>query len=163
MAIVLGIDPGSRITGFGVIHINVATKAMSYIASGCIRTTSEQHIASRLHVIYQGISEIIEIHRPHEVAIEQVFLKHNVMSALKLGHARGVAMASCAKYALDVSEYSPRAIKQAVVGFGGAEKSQVQKMIVELLRLNKAPAVDAADALAVAVCHGFHASRSRLR
>jgi crossover junction endodeoxyribonuclease RuvC len=163
MAIILGIDPGSRITGFGVIHMNIATRAMSYVASGCIRTTSEHNISSRLHVIYEGISQIIETHRPHEAAIEQVFLKHNVMSALKLGHARGVAMASCAKYALAVNEYSPRAIKQSVVGFGGAEKAQVQKMIVELLRLNKSPAVDAADALAVAVCHGFHSSRSTLK
>ena len=163
MTILLGIDPGSRITGFGVIHMNVANRAMSYIASGCIRTIKENTMAARLGVIYDGISQIIEAHKPHEVAIEQVFLKQNVMSALKLGHARGAAMACCAKYCLDVAEYSPRSIKQAVVGFGGAEKAQVQKMVVELLRLGKAPSVDAADALAVAVCHGFHHSRSMFR
>lgn len=156
MAIILGIDPGSRITGFGVIHMNTKDRKMSYIASGCIRTISEESLANRLGLIFKGIQEIINTHRPDNVAIEQVFLKHNVLSALKLGHARGAAMASCALFNLPVSEYSPRSIKQAVVGYGGAEKTQVQKMIVDLLKLDKSPSSDAADALAVAVCHGFH-------
>jgi crossover junction endodeoxyribonuclease RuvC len=160
MTIILGIDPGSRTTGFGLIHMNTKTRHVNYLASGCIKTTSEMFLVNRLGLIYKGIEEIIATHRPHHVAIEQVFLKHNVMSALKLGHARGAAMAACAMFDLTVSEYSPRAIKQAVVGYGGAEKLQVQKMIVELLRLNKSPSNDAADALAVAVCHGFHQSMS---
>lgn len=158
MTIILGIDPGSRVTGFGVIHTRMGSKEFGYISSGCIRTTSETTMTRRLGLIYKGICEIIETHRPDEVAIEQVFLKHNVLSALKLGHARGAAMVSCAQFNLNVAEYSPRSVKQAVVGFGGAEKSQVQKMIMELLKLNRQPPSDAADALAIAVCHGFHAA-----
>jgi crossover junction endodeoxyribonuclease RuvC len=156
MPIILGIDPGSRVTGFGVIHTTTGSKKMTYVASGCIRTIQEQSLTLRLGLIYEGILEIIENFSPNLVAVEQVFLKHNVMSALKLGHARGAALAACAKYKLDVSEYAPRAIKQSVVGFGAAEKTQVQQMIVELLQLNRTPQADASDALAVAVCHGFH-------
>jgi crossover junction endodeoxyribonuclease RuvC len=157
MPIILGIDPGSRITGFGVIHTTSGSKKMTYVASGCIRTVQEGSLTQRLGLIYDGIVEIIKNFSPNQVAIEQVFLKHNVMSALKLGHARGAALAACAKYYLDVSEYSPRAIKQSVVGYGAAEKTQVQQMVVELLKLTRTPQADASDALAVAVCHGFHA------
>ena len=143
-------------TGFGVIHVKNNTNQVSYLASGCIRTTDAETITERLGLIFTGIQEVISTYRPSEVAIEQVFLKENVMSALKLGHARGAAMVACSIHALHVSEYAPRAIKQAVVGFGGAEKSQVQKMVTELLNLNKSPAADAADALAVAICHANH-------
>lgn len=156
MAVILGIDPGSRVTGFGVIHVKNNTNAVSYLASGCIRTQDAETISERLALIFKGIQEVIQIHRPDEVAIEQVFLKENVMSALKLGHARGAAMVACSLSALPVAEYAPRVIKQAVVGFGGAEKSQVQKMVVDLLNLNRAPALDASDALAVAICHANH-------
>lgn len=156
MSIILGIDPGSRVTGFGVIHIQAGSRNLKYLGSGCIRTTTEAHISDRLGIIFKGIRDIIESYRPDEVAIEQVFLKHNVMSALKLGHARGAAMVACSEFSLEVFEYAPRAIKQAVVGYGAAEKSQVQMMIVDILKLNQSPSTDAADALAVAVCHGFH-------
>jgi crossover junction endodeoxyribonuclease RuvC len=156
MAIILGIDPGSRVTGFGVIHIKAGTREIQYVGSGCIKTSSASQITHRLGIIFEGIRDIIESYRPDEVAIEQVFLKQNVMSALKLGHARGAAMVACSQYALDVFEYAPRVIKKAVVGYGAAEKSQVQMMIVDLLRLQQAPSSDAADALAIAVCHGFH-------
>ncbi len=156
MAVILGIDPGSRVTGFGVIHLKNHTNQISYLASGCIRTTDAKTITDRLGLIFQGIQEVISTYKPSEVAIEQVFLRENVMSALKLGHARGAAMVACSIHALEVAEYAPRAIKQAVVGFGGAEKSQVQKMVTDLLHLNKSPAADAADALAVAICHANH-------
>jgi crossover junction endodeoxyribonuclease RuvC len=156
MAVILGIDPGSRVTGFGVIHVKNNTNVISYLASGCIRTQDAETMSARLGLIFSGIQEVIQIYRPDEVAIEQVFLKENVMSALKLGHARGAAMVACSLGALQVAEYAPRVIKQAVVGFGGAEKTQVQKMVVDLLNLNKAPAADAADALAVAICHANH-------
>lgn len=156
MTIILGIDPGSRVTGFGVIHIQAGSRNIKYLGSGCIRTTSKPKISDRLGIIYNGIRDVIESYHPDEVAIEQVFLKHNVMSALKLGHARGAAMVACSQFSLDVFEYAPRVIKQAVVGYGAAEKSQVQMMIVDILNLNQSPSSDAADALAVAVCHGFH-------
>jgi crossover junction endodeoxyribonuclease RuvC len=156
MTIILGIDPGSRVTGFGLLQVQESTAKMSYLASGCIRTTEEKNLADRLARIYAGIDEIIVHYRPHEVAIEQVFLKHNVLSALKLGHARGAAMVACANHQLPIAEYAPRLIKQAVVGYGGAEKSQIQHMVVALLNLNKTPSSDAADALAIAICHTHH-------
>lgn len=156
MTVILGIDPGSRVTGFGLVHVKNMSNQIAYLASGCIRTIKAETLTERLGLIYQGIQEVIEIYRPQEVAIEQVFLRDNVMSALKLGHARGAAMVACSVHALRVAEYAPRVIKQAVVGFGGAEKNQVQKMVVELLQLNQSPAADAADALAVAICHANH-------
>jgi crossover junction endodeoxyribonuclease RuvC len=156
MAIILGIDPGSRVTGFGLLQVQESTAKINYLASGCIRTTEEKDIPGRLARIYAGINEIIMHYRPHQVAIEQVFLKHNVLSALKLGHARGAAMVACANHNLPIAEYAPRLVKQAVVGFGGAEKSQVQHMVVSLLNLNKTPSSDAADALAIAICHTHH-------
>lgn len=156
MTVILGIDPGSRVTGFGVVHVKNMSNQISYLASGCIRTTAAETLTERLGLIYQGIEEVINLYRPEEVAIEQVFLRENVMSALKLGHARGAAMVACSVHSLRVAEYAPRVIKQAVVGFGGAEKNQVQKMVVELLKLNQSPASDAADALAVAICHANH-------
>jgi crossover junction endodeoxyribonuclease RuvC len=156
MTIILGIDPGSRVTGFGLVHFKYESRVPQYIASGCIRTTLAPTLSERLGMIFEGINEIITQYHPHIVAIEKVFLKHNVLSALKLGHARGAAMTACAMHGLEVIEYAPRAIKKAVVGYGAAEKAQVQKMIVELLSLNHAPATDAADALAIAICHGHH-------
>jgi crossover junction endodeoxyribonuclease RuvC len=156
MTIILGIDPGSRITGFGVIHLNTQTRALRYLACGCIRTLEKETLSERLGLIFKGLQDIIQTYKPNVAAIEQVFLKQNVLSALKLGHARGAAMTACAVFDLNVAEYSPRAVKQAVVGYGGAEKVQVQAMIMDLLKLNHKPSADASDALAVAVCHGFH-------
>ena len=156
MAIILGIDPGSRVTGFGLLQVQEATAKMSYLASGCIRMTAETDLPARLARIYAGLDEIIVHYRPQEVAIEQVFLKHNVLSALKLGHARGAAIVVCANHQLPIAEYAPRLIKQAVVGYGGAEKAQIQHMVVALLNLSKSPPSDAADALAIAICHTHH-------
>lgn len=151
MTIILGIDPGSRVTGYGLIRERVGQE-IQYLDSGCIRT-GEAALSVKLLQIFNGVCELLEHYHPDEVAIEAVFMHENASSALKLGHARGVAMVACASHRLPVSEYSPREIKQAVVGYGAAEKSQVKDMIMKLLVLQSPPQNDAADALAIAVCH----------
>jgi len=151
MTIILGIDPGSRITGYGLIK--ETNRKIEYIDSGCIRTSSEGELSQKLLQIYDGICKLMDHYSPTEVAIEQVFMHQNPSSALKLGHARGVAMVAAASHRVRVSEYSARAIKQTVVGYGAAEKDQVSHMVVHLLMLNSAPQKDAADALAIAICH----------
>ncbi|RUR12371.1 crossover junction endodeoxyribonuclease RuvC [Legionella sp. km772] len=151
MSIILGIDPGSRITGYGIIK--EYNRKLEYIDSGCIRTTPDEGLSERLLQIYDGVCHLMDKYSPGEVAIEQVFMHQNPSSALKLGHARGVAMVAAASHRVKVSEYSPREIKQTVVGYGAAEKSQVSHMVVQLLSLNSAPQSDAADALAIAICH----------
>jgi len=148
--IILGIDPGSCITGYGVIQVE--SKKIAYIASGCIRMT-ETEPAQRLQQIFTGIREVLSEFKPTEAAIEQVFMHRNVQSALKLGQARGVAMVAASLVGLPVAEYSAKQIKQAVVGYGAASKQQIQSMVCQLLRLSKSPQADAADALAVAICH----------
>lgn len=150
MVRILGIDPGSRITGYGVIAIE--GNKYRYITSGCIKTSGED-MSSRLYQVYSGLIEVISQHQPAESGIEEVFLNKNVNSALKLGQARGAALVALAAQSIAVSEYTPRKIKQAVVGYGAAEKQQVQQMVKLLLNLNQIPQADAADALAVALCH----------
>jgi crossover junction endodeoxyribonuclease RuvC len=150
LTIILGIDPGSRITGYGVISIQ--NRVMSYVDSGCIRTP-EGHLSQRLLDIFNGICQLMETHQPNEAAIEQVFMHQNPNSALKLGHARGVAMVACASHRLIVHEYSARQVKQSVVGYGAAEKEQVKQMVMRLLSLTRPPQTDASDALAIAICH----------
>lgn len=150
MRTILGIDPGSRVTGYGIIQ--VVNRKLRYLDSGCIRTT-ESSFAQRLLQIFNGICELMDEYSPSEVAIEQVFTYKNPSSALKLGHARGVAMVACASYRIALHEYSPREVKQALVGYGGADKSQVKHMVVNLLSLSKEPQSDAADALGIAICH----------
>jgi crossover junction endodeoxyribonuclease RuvC len=150
MILILGIDPGSRITGYGIIKSEGSRQ--SYIGSGCIVTQSKDS-SQRLKEIFTGISEVIQQHRPQEVAIEQVFVSHNVTSALKLGQARGAAIVAAASHSLTIAEYTTRRVKQSVVGYGGADKNQVQHMVKCLLNLSAKPAADAADALAVALCH----------
>jgi len=150
MSIILGIDPGSRITGYGVIESN--GKTHRYIDSGCIRIEGDE-LSERLHQIDSGMIAIIERHRPECGAIEQIFMHRNPGGALKLGQARGVAIATMARYVLPVAEYSARQIKQAVVGYGAATKEQVQHMVCQLLDLPRAPQADAADALAIAISH----------
>lgn len=150
MTIILGIDPGSRTTGYGIIE--ETNRKIRYLDSGCIRT-SEGELSQRLLQIYDGICSLMDNYFPEEVAIEQVFMHKNASSALKLGHARGVAMVAAASHRVQVSEYSPREIKLAIAGYGAAEKEQVKHMVVQLLMLNRAPQSDAADALAIAICH----------
>jgi len=151
MAIVLGIDPGSRVTGFGVI--NTSRNRNEYIASGCIRTTAHDNLPDRLAEIYSGIQAVIEKYQPGEAAIEKIFMAKSAESALKLGHARGVAIVAAVGCGLPIFEYEARKVKQAVVGSGAANKSQVQHMVKTLLNLPADPQEDAADALAICLCH----------
>ncbi|AWB68566.1 crossover junction endodeoxyribonuclease RuvC [Saccharobesus litoralis] len=151
MPVILGIDPGSRLTGYGVVR-QLGHK-FEYLGSGCIRL-GDAALPERLKQIHQGITEIIRQFKPDEFAIEQVFVAHNADSALKLGQARGAAIVAAMLADLPVSEYSARQIKQAVVGKGNAAKSQVQHMVQSILNLSKMPQADAADALAIAMCHG---------
>lgn len=147
---ILGLDPGSRITGFGLIEKNC--QQLRYLASGCIRL-GKLDLALRLKKIYESVKEILTDYQPTDAAIEQVFVHKNNRSALTLGHARGAAMVAVSMNHLSIAEYAPRKIKQVVVGYGGAEKEQVQKMVQMLLQLDGLPQADAADALAVAICH----------
>ena len=147
---VLGIDPGSRRTGYGVVDWQRG--ALRYVASGCV-ATADGAFAGRLAEIYRGVGGVIATHAPDEFAIEEVFVARNPAAALKLGQARGVAIAAAVGTGLAVREYASRTIKLAVVGTGRAEKEQVQYMVRALLGLDAAPSPDAADALAVAICH----------
>jgi crossover junction endodeoxyribonuclease RuvC len=150
---VLGIDCGTEYTGYGVVELP-ADDRLVCIACGAIRLSPRQPMPARLARIYRQLQEIISEHRPDRVAIEDVFYAVNVKSALKLGQVRGVAMLVAASAGLEVAEYSPLSIKSAVVGYGKAEKHQVQQMVTRLLKLNQVPEpADAADALAIAICH----------
>jgi crossover junction endodeoxyribonuclease RuvC len=148
----LGIDPGSRITGYGILDMDGPRSR--YVASGCIQTDSARPLPERLKTIFEGVAGVIREYQPAEAAAEQVFMHRNPDSALKLGQARGAALCAVVMAGLPVSEYAPRAIKQAVVGSGAADKGQVQRMVALLLNLAEPPQADAADALAVAICHG---------
>jgi crossover junction endodeoxyribonuclease RuvC len=147
---ILGIDPGSRRTGFGVIEVQ--QQRLIYLGSGGINLRSTA-LPLRLQEIYTGITKIIEQYQPTTAAIEQVFIHRNIAAALKLGQARGVAIVAAVQAGLDLYEYAPTQIKQAVVGHGHAEKIQVQHMVKVLLSLSAIPSADAADALAIAICH----------
>lgn len=148
---ILGLDPGSRLTGFGVVDFT--GDRARYVASGSVRSCNGT-FAQRLKLIFDSVAGIAAEYRPDAVVLETVFVHRNAGSALKLGHARSAAL--CATFGIDVEvfEYAPREIKQAVVGTGAATKAQVQHMVVSLLGLSGEPAPDAADALAAALCHG---------
>jgi crossover junction endodeoxyribonuclease RuvC len=147
---ILGIDPGSAVTGFGVIEYS--PRGLTYITSGAIKT-GEGDLASRLKVILDGMREIICTHEPHLMAVEHVFVNINPKSTLALGQARGAAICAGVLRDLPVFEYTALQVKQAVVGNGHARKEQVQEMVCRLLSLNGKPRADAADALACAICH----------
>lgn len=147
---ILGIDPGSRFTGFGIIEAS-GDRTLA-VHQGVIKAGSGE-FPERLGIIFSGISELIDEFRPDQVAIETVFVSKNASSALKLGQARGAAICAAIAKKLPVAEYSPRSIKQAIVGRGSADKVQIQHMVTVLLQLKEKPAEDAADALAVALCH----------
>lgn len=147
---ILGIDPGSRCTGFGIIEVH-GDRAMC-VAHGVIKTGGGE-FPQRLGIIFSGLQELIRLHHPDAVAVESVFVSRNPSSALKLGQARGAAICAAIEQGLPVSEYSPRSVKQAIVGRGGAEKEQVEHMVCVLLQLKEKLLEDAADALAVALCH----------
>lgn len=156
---ILGIDPGSRVTGFGIIESN--GDRSRHISSGCIRLSGE-NFPRRLGDIYRHLAEIVAEYQPDEMAIEQVFVSKNPSSALKLGQARGAAICACVVAGIEVFEYTPRMIKQAVVGSGSAAKDQVQHMVKQILSLDEKLAEDQSDALAVAISHAHSSSTLRL-
>ena len=152
---ILGIDPGSRITGFGLITVNKLK--FTYVISGCIRTQGD--LNDRVVTIYSGIKEILEKNKVDIVVIERVFMRPdrpNPDAAIKLGHARGAVISAAGGKNLPIVDYSPNQIKKTVVGKGHASKEQVSFMVQQLLKLSKAPQADAADALAGAICHAYH-------
>ncbi|MDO5686204.1 MAG: crossover junction endodeoxyribonuclease RuvC [Neisseria sp.] len=148
---IIGIDPGSRITGFGVV--DVTGKSVHYVASGCIKTTPQSALPERIAVIVRDLGEVIAAYRPTVAAVEEVFVNVNPASTLMLGQARGAAVAALTLQQLPVFEYTALQVKQAVVGQGKAAKEQVQHMVMQMLQLSAAPQADAADALAVALTH----------
>tara|TARA_B100000524_G_scaffold347753_1_gene250397 strand:- start:699 stop:1184 length:486 start_codon:yes stop_codon:yes gene_type:complete len=148
--LVLGIDPGSRRTGYGLLAVR--DRSVGYVASGCIKAEIGD-MPQRLGIIYRGVSELIDQFNPTELAIEEVFLAKNASSALKLGQARGVAIAAAVAGELPVHEYAAKRVKQSLVGTGRGSKEQVAHMVRILLKLPGAPQADAADALAIALCH----------
>jgi len=159
---VLGIDCGGEATGFGVVEQDSAG-SLVYVACGAVRLSPRRPLPERLNQIFCELGAVIQQHQPDLVAIEDVFYAVNAKSALKLGQVRGVAMLVAAQHGLDVAEYAPLSIKSAVVGYGRAEKRQVQQMVARLLNLEAAPEpFDAADALAIAICH-LHTSATLLR
>lgn len=148
---ILGIDPGLRVTGFGVIEKSGNT--LTYVASGCIKSQGDDGLPERIRTLFAGISEVVATYAPAQAAVEQVFVNVNPQSTLLLGQARGAALSALTHAGLPVAEYTALQIKQAVVGHGKAAKEQVQAMVIRLLDLPGTPGADAADALACAICH----------
>lgn len=158
MTRILGIDPGSCITGYGIIDSE--GNRLQHIASGCV-VLGDAEYTDKLRRIFTALSDLLDEHQPAEVAVERVFVNRNADSALKLGQARGAAIVACTMHDIGIHEYSANQIKQALVGRGHAGKQQIQHMVKVLLNLREIPATDAADALAVAVCHAH--TRSSLQ
>jgi crossover junction endodeoxyribonuclease RuvC len=155
--LVLGVDPGTAITGYGLVHEQ--DDRLSLVECGVVTTPSSQPLPERLQTIYRGLSDVIRRCQPEEGAVEELFFSRNVRTALSVGHARGVALLALADAGLPIYEYKPLEVKQAVAGYGGADKQQVQEMVRMLLNLDRVPQPDdAADAVAVAVCH-IHSAR----
>ena len=159
MTRILGIDPGSRITGYGIIE-ETTRGNNKYIASGSIRIKADS-FPERLKQIFDGITEVIALYQPEEMAIEQVFMHKNADSALKLGQARGAAICASMAAGLPVSEYAARQVKQALVGRGGADKTQVQHMVKILLSIQGELQMDASDALGISLCHSHYQQTER--
>jgi crossover junction endodeoxyribonuclease RuvC len=156
----IGIDPGTAITGYGVIREG-QDGSLEVIDYGVIETSSKDSMPERLVQLYQKLKIIIDLHKPQSGAVEKLFFARNVRTALSVGQARGVALLALAEVGVELSEYSPNEVKQAVAGYGGADKNQVQSMVQALLELDQVPQPDdAADALAVAICH-IHSARIR--
>ena len=152
---ILGIDPGSRLTGFGIVDFD--GDKVKYVSSGTIQSIDGGFV-NRLKEIFKSINKITKTYSPDIVVVESVFMHKNPSSALKLGHARSAAICATFSNNVEIYEYTPREIKKAITGSGAATKDQVQHMIINILNLDGAPAIDASDALAVAICHG-HQSR----
>jgi crossover junction endodeoxyribonuclease RuvC len=156
---ILGVDPGLQVTGFGIVE--TTGNRLQYLASGCVHS-GRGELAARLKTILEGLQQVIADNRPHEVAIEKVFVNVNAQSTLALGQARGTAICAAVLAGLPVSEYTALQVKQAVVGKGHAKKEQVQDMVRRLLALPGSPSPDAADALACAICHAHGGSLGKL-
>ncbi len=150
---VLGIDPGSRVTGYGIVESVRGGSGLKHVCDGEIKTAASKELSGRLLIISGALRDVIEEFRPDAVSVESVFYAKNVKSAIVLSHVRGVALLAASSYGIKVFEYSPASVKLAVVGYGSAAKVQVQHMVKALLNIPKAPPPDAADALAVAICH----------
>ena len=156
--IILGVDPGTATTGYGLIEIKSDLQAIEY---GVIHTVPHKELSERLRTIYQSIKDIVQKHRPQEIAVEEIFFSRNTKSAISVGQAEGVIVLAGSSSRGKVFRYSPLQVKQTITGYGRATKSQVQYRVRELLQLRELPSDDAADALAVALCH-YH-SRWPLR
>jgi crossover junction endodeoxyribonuclease RuvC len=151
---ILGLDPGLRQTGWGVVA--VAGNTLTFVAAGTVRVPAEGALAARLHALHAGLSEIVRAWQPDEAAVEQTFVNRDASATLKLGQARGVVMLAPAQAGLAVAEYAPNAVKKAIVGAGHAEKLQIRAMVRVLLPRAEFDSDDAADALAIAICHAHH-------
>jgi crossover junction endodeoxyribonuclease RuvC len=158
--LILGLDPGLGTTGWGVIAAD--GNRLSHVANGQIKTLPADPLPARLVALHAGLLDVIALHRPEAAACEEVFVNSNPQSTLKLGQARGVALLAAARAGIDVGEYAARLVKKAVVGTGGAEKAQVHAMIGRLLPGVTITGADAADALAVAICHAHHLASARV-
>lgn len=156
--LVIGIDPGTAITGYGLVQEN-PDGSLTAVKFGVIQTASDMDMPERLLELHRSLNEILLLHQPECGAVEKLFFQRNVRTALSVGQARGVALLALAEHSLPVAEYSPLEVKQAVAGYGGADKNQVQQMVRALLVLDDVPRPDdAADALAIAICH-LHSSK----
>ena len=157
---ILGIDPGYAILGYGVLD-KIGNKFVT-VAYGSITTDSKMEMPERLVALYDGLTEIIQTYKPDEASIEELFFNNNAKTAILVGEARGVAVLACAKQGLKISEYTPLQIKQALVGYGRADKKQVQAMVKAILNLDEIPKPDdTADAVAAAICHGHSGGHTR--
>jgi len=159
----LGLDPGLQHTGWGIVdaHGNPPGSRLSFVAAGAIHTDPKRELAERLVEIHEGLKQVIDLYQPTEAAVEETFVNKNPTSTLKLGLARGVVLLTPATYKLPVAEYPANLVKKSVVGAGHASKDQVQMMVRVLLPASSAQGPDAADALAVAICHAHHLSSLR--
>ncbi len=161
---ILGLDPGSRVTGYGLLELDTITNGYCYLVSGCIKAKAVE-LGGKLLYIYEQVKQLVQNYQPHEIAIERVFMKKNPDSAIKLGQARGVAIAAALSHGASLAEYSPRVIKQAVVGYGNADKNQVQTMVKLMLQLPPSIDItlnDESDALAIAICHAHSRKLNQL-
>jgi crossover junction endodeoxyribonuclease RuvC len=156
---ILGIDPGFRITGYGIL--DTSGQQSQHVASGFIKASQADSVAGRLAIIFREVSKLVETHRPDELSIERVFVHKNVDSALKLGHARSAAICATFEHEIPVFEYAARQVKQAVVGKGSASKEQVQHMVRVLLSIDGVLQMDASDALGIALCHAHSRTLSQ--
>jgi crossover junction endodeoxyribonuclease RuvC len=157
---IVGIDPGLRATGWGVVAIKGNT--LSFIAAGTIKAPVEGELAARLNVIHAGLTEVLRIWQPDEAAVEQTFVNRDAAATLKLGQARGVCLLAPAQLGLSVAEYAPNAVKKAIVGAGHAEKGQIRAMVHVLLPRATFDSEHSADALAIAICHAHHRQSARV-